>query len=69
MDTIVLSQPTDTCINETIETDFNATLFDDGTLFSANTVNILIDLEDNGQNGNQTKDNNHVTNDTTNNTN
>ena len=33
MDTIILSQQTDTRINETTETDFNLTLLDDGTLF------------------------------------
>ena len=38
-------------------------------LFSSHTVNTLIDLEDNGQNNNQTNDKNHVTNDTTSNTN
>ena len=69
MDTIVDSQPTDTCINENIETDFNSTLLDDGTLFSSHTVNTLIDLEDNGQNNNPNNDNNLVTNDTASNTN
>ena len=67
MDTIIHSQPTDTCINET--TDFISTLLDEGTLFSSHTVKTLIDLDDNGQNNNQTNDTNHVTNDITNNTN
>ena len=52
MDIIVHSQPTDTCINETTETDSNSTLLDDGTLFSSHTVDRLIDREDNGQNNN-----------------
>ena len=69
MDTIIHSQPTDTCINETAETDFNSTLLDDGTLFSSHTANTLIDLDDNGQNNNHNNNNNNVTNDTTNNTN
>ena len=33
METIVHSQQTDTYINETMDTDFNSTLLDDGTLF------------------------------------
>ena len=65
MDTIIQSQQTDTHINETAETYFNSTLLDDGTIFSSNTVNTLIDLESNDQNNNH---NNNVTNDTTNNT-
>ena len=44
-------------MNETTETDFNSTLLDDGTLFSSNTVNTLIDLEDNNPNNNA--NNNH----------
>ena len=67
MDTIIHTQPTDTCINETTETDFNSTPLDDGTLFSTHTVTTLIDLDDNGQTNNQPNDNNHVTNDTSNN--
>ena len=47
MNTTGHSQPTDTCIKETTETDFNYTLLDDGTLFSSHTVNTLIDFEDN----------------------
>ena len=69
MDILVHSQPTDICVNKTTETDFNSTLLDVGTLFSSHTVNTLIELEDNGQNNNQTNDNNHLTNDTTSNTN
>ena len=69
MDTIVHSKPTDTCIKETTETDFNSTMLDDGTLFSSHRVKILVDLEDNGQTNNQINDNNNVTNDTTNNKN
>ena len=45
-------------MNETTETDFNATLLDDGTLFSSHTVNTLIDLGDNDQNNNQNNNNN-----------
>ena len=50
--TIAHSQPKDTYINENTETVFNFTLalLDDGTLFSSHTVNIVIDLEDHGQN-------------------
>ena len=47
---IVHSQPTDTYTNETTETDFNSKLLDDGSLFSSDTVNNLIGLEDHGQN-------------------
>ena len=69
MDTIIHSQPTDTCINETAELYFNSTLLDDGTLFSSHTVNTLIDLDNYGQNKNHSNNNNNVTNDTTNKTN
>ena len=69
MDIIIHSQPTDTCINETAETEFNSILLYDGTLFSSYTVNTLFDLDDNGQKNKQTKDNNNVANDITNNTN
>ena len=65
MDTINHSQQTYTHINKTAETYFNSTLLDDGTIFSSNTVNTLIDLESNDQNNNH---NINVTNDTTNNT-
>ena len=68
MDTIDHSQTTDNCINETTETDFNSTLLDDGTLFSSDAVNTLNELEGNGQKNYQANDNNHVNNDTTNNT-
>ena len=48
IDTIVSSQPTDTCINKTTETNLNSTMLDDVTLFSSHTVNTLNDIEDNG---------------------
>ena len=68
LDTIVHSQPTDTYINETAETDFNSTLLDDGTLFSSKTVNTLIDIEEHGHN--ITRNNNTTfDNETTNNKN
>ena len=68
IDNIVHSQPTDTYVNETTQTDFNSTLLDDGTLFSLHTVNTLFDLEDHGQN--TTRNNNtSIANETTNNTN
>ena len=54
METIIHSQPLESRINETKETDFNSTHLDDGTLFSSHTVNTLIDLEDNDQNNNST---------------
>ena len=70
LDTIVHSQPTDIYINETIETDFNATLLVDGTLFSLHTVKTLINLEDHGQNITRNKNNNYnIADETTNNTN
>ena len=69
MDTIIHWQTTDTCFNETAETDFNSKLLDDGTLFSSHTENTLIDHEDNDQNNNHSNNNDHVTIDTTNNTN
>ena len=69
MDTIIHSQPTGTFINETIDSDFNSTLLDDGTPFSSHTVNTLIELDDNGQNNSYSNKNNNATNDTTNNTN
>ena len=69
MDTIIHSQPTGTCINETAETDFNSTLLDDGTIFSSHKVNTFIDPEDNGQNNHHSNNNNNAANDTTNNTN
>ena len=59
LDTVVRSKPTDTYINETIETDFNSTFLDDGTFFSSHTDNTLIDLEDHGQN--TTRNNNTTT--------
>ena len=66
---MVHSQPTDTYANETTETDFNSTLSENRTLFSSNTVNTLIDLEDHGQNENRNNYNNNIADDTTNNTN
>ena len=69
MDTIIRSQPTDTCINEAAEADFNSPLLDDGTLFSSDTGNTLIGLADNGQMNNHNKNNNNVANGTSNNTN
>ena len=62
MDTIIHSQPSESRINETTETDFNSTLLDDGTLFSSHTVNTLIDLEDNDQNNNSTTNATETTN-------
>ena len=44
-----------------METDFNSTLLDDGTLFSSHTVNTLIDLEDSYQNNNINTNNNSTT--------
>ena len=69
MDTLIHSQPTDTCFNETAETDFNSSLLDDGTLFTSHTVNTLIDLDNNDQNDNHNINNNNVAKDITNNTN
>ena len=51
-------------MNETVETDFNSTLLDDGTIFSSQTVNTLIGLEGNDQNNNQ-NNNNHANNNST----
>ena len=68
MGTIIHSQPTDTYANENTETDFNSTLFDNGTLFSSHTLKILVDLADHGQIMNQNNNNNDITNDTTKNT-
>ena len=68
MDTLNDSQHTDTCINETAETDFNSTLLDDATLFSSHAVNTLFDFEDNGQATHHNTKNNNSFNDTTNNT-
>ena len=58
MNTIFHSQPSETRMNETTETDVNSTLLDEGTFFSTPTVNTLIDLEDNDQNNNQNNKNN-----------
>ena len=69
MDSIIHSQKTVTCINESADTDFNSTLLDDGTLLSSDTVNTLFDHADNGQNNNHNNTNNNVAKDTTNNTN
>ena len=71
IDTITNSQPIDTCINETTETDFSSTLLDDRTFFSSHIVNTLIDFDDNSENNNhnKNKNNNSVANDTTDNTN
>ena len=63
MDTIIHSQQTESRIKEITETDFNSTLLADGTLFSSQTLNTLIDLEDTDQNNNQ---NNYTTNTTDN---
>ena len=69
MDTLIHNQHSETRMNETVETDFNSTLLDDGTFFSSHTVNSLIDLDENDQNNNQ-NNNNHVNNiSTINNTN
>ena len=52
MDTIVHSQPMDSNLNGTTETDFNFRLLDDAPLFSSHTINTLpmIDLENNNNN-------------------
>ena len=55
LDTIVHSQPTDTYVNGTTETDFNSTLLDDVTLFSSHTVYTLIDHNDHGRNTTRNK--------------
>ena len=54
MDTKIHSQPSESRVNETADTDFNSTLLDDGLLFSSQTVNTLIDLDDIDQNNNST---------------
>ena len=64
MDTIIHLQHSDARMNETVETDFNSTLLDDGTLFSSHTVNTLTDVDDNDQNNKQ-NNNNHVNNHST----
>ena len=57
METLIHSQPMDSKLNETTETDFNSTLLDDGTLSSSHTVNTpsLIDytkIKNTNQNNN-----------------
>ena len=69
MDTIIRSQPTDTCINEAAEAGFNSPLLDEETLFSSDTGNTLIGLDENGQMNNHNKNNNNVANGTPNSTN
>ena len=70
MDTIFHSQQSENRLNETTELGFNSTLLDDGTIFSSQTVNTIIDLEDNDQNNNQSNNvntNNFSTTNTTDN--
>ena len=64
MDTLIQPQQPEKNMNETVDTDFNSTLLDDGTLFSSHTVNTLIDLEENDPDKNQ-KNNNHTNNNST----
>ena len=68
MDILIHPQQSENRMNETTETDFNLTLLDDGTLFSAHTVNTLIGLEDNDQNYNQHNNNINTNNISTTNT-
>ena len=69
MNTIIHSQPMNSNLNETTETDSNSTLLVDGPLFSSHTVNTLspIDLE-NKNKINNNNNNREVFNDTFNNT-
>ena len=55
MDSIVHSRPTDTNYTKTTETDLSFNLLDDGILFSFQTVNTLIDLENHDNNNNYIK--------------
>ena len=66
METIILSQQTDTRLNKTTETDFNSTLLDDRTIFSSHKVNTLIDLGNNDQINNENDNFNNTTNTTDN---
>ena len=73
MDTMTQLKPMNSNLNETTESNFNSTLFDDGTLFSSHTVNniSLIDLENNNNNdkNNDNTNNHEVINPTVNNKN
>ena len=65
MDSIVPSQPMDSIVNETTETDFNFTLLVNALGFSSQTVNTP-SLTDHDNNNNNHKDNNSSTNNTNN---